>query len=148
MIVRRGVTRVVFVGKRYAVKVPRIPWGAEGWRITHGPFGWILRGWLANRSEWRQRARGDVARPLCTIAHVALVVPSAEVLLEEDLPGELALMLNAYRGDEAKSSSWGRLGNRWVLIDFDRAWEQGDRGIVGGLYYGWQERRARKWARL
>lgn len=144
----RGVTRVVFVGERYVVKVPRIPWGAEGWRMTNGPFGWILRGWLANRSEWRQRARGDVVRPFCTIAHVALVMPKAEVLLEEDVPGDLALMLSAYRGDEAKPSSWGRLKGRWVLVDYDRAWEQGDRGWIGGLYYARQERRARRWARL
>jgi hypothetical protein len=127
--VRRGVTRVVFVGRRWAVKMPSVG------------YAWGVRGWLANRSEWRQRRRRGVARPVLTLGHVVLVMPVAERIGRWDsVAGE---------GDEAKPSSWGWFGDRgWLLVDFDRAWEQDDRGWVGGLYYGRQERLARRWSNL
>mgnify|MGYP001560855129 CR=1 FL=1 len=140
---RWGVTRTVFVGRRWAVKVPS---------LHHRN---LVRGWLANRSEWRQRHRTDVYRPLLTLGHLALVFPAANELAVEgdwaeptfDGPWTGHEDIEENR-DERKPSSWGRFGNRWLIIDFDRAWQQHDRGLIGRLYYGRQERLARRWMAL
>lgn len=134
---RRGVTRTVFVGRRWALKVPTVHYRRN-----------FVRGWLANRSEWRQRKRRDVARPVATLFHFVLVMPAAKVT------GADAAHIWPYEpwvdraGDDAKPCSWGWFGDRWLLIDYDRAWEDSDRGIVGGIYYAIQERRAREWIHL
>jgi hypothetical protein len=123
-----GVNRTVVLAGRWAFKLP--------WGLGRVP----VRGWLANRSEWRQRTRPDVCRPRWTLGHVVLVMPRAEEIWGEDLDGYF------YSGDEAKADSWGRFGDRWALIDFDRSWD--DRGFIGRLYWGNQERLARKWMKL
>lgn len=138
MKVHSGITRHVLVGRRLAVKWP-------------SSYQWFVRGWLANRSEWKQRDRVGVNRPLVTLGHVVLVVRSARVVPDNEwasgpwrFPGEEVPWAD---GDEAKVSSWGWFASGWRLIDFDRAWEH-PRGLVGSLYYGRQERLARKWAGL
>jgi hypothetical protein len=139
MIVRQGINRSVVLVGRWAVKLP--------WGLGHSP----VRGWLSNRSEWRQRERSDVCPARWTLAHVVLVMPRADERGSLDscfglppwLPGG-----EVYDGDEAKPDSWGRFGNRWLLIDYDRSWEQHDRGLIGSLYWGHQERLARRWADL
>lgn len=111
------------------------------------PFGTFVRSWLANRSEWCQRDRPDVARPLLTLLHLVVVFPAAdEVAVGRGVPWQARAHSHSHSGDEAKASSWGRFGHRWLLIDYDRAWES-PRGFVGGRYYLHQERLARRWAR-
>jgi hypothetical protein len=147
VIVRSGTNRTVLLSDRWAFKLP--------WGQGHSP----VRGWLANRSEWRQRLRPDVCRPRWTLGHVVLVMPraarTAEEMLEhgDQCPPSFRLWIRAVIGcdgesDETKPCSWGWFGHRWLLIDFDRAWDESDRGLVGGLYYWNQERLARRWAQL
>lgn len=127
----RGVTRTVVVGRHYAVKVPS---------VRHR---YVIRGWLANRSEWKQRRRLDIVRPVLTLGHLALVYPTADGLMSErewSLQRHV-LIRDGYSHEEAKASSWGRFGGRWLLLDFDRAW-QPPLGIIGGLYFGHEERLA------
>lgn len=126
-----GVNRSVVLVGRWAFKLP--------WGLGHSP----VRGWLANRSEWRQRLRPDVCPPRWTLAHIVLVMPRANEVSENMRPD-----YDGLDGDEAKPSSWGRFSDEWLLIDFDRSWEPDDRGFVGALYWGRQERLARRWAEL
>jgi hypothetical protein len=125
-----GTSRTVLLVDRWALKLP--------WGLCHQP----LRGWLANRSEWHQRHRPDVCPAVFTFGHVVLVMPRAEERWHDELEGY------SYTGDEAKGDSWGRFGDRWLLIDYDRSWEADDRGLVGRMYWGNQERLARKWMKL
>lgn len=147
MIVRRGTNRTVVLAGEWAFKLP--------WGRGRSP----VRGWLANRSEWRQRLRPDVCRARCTLGHVVLVMPrcvcTAADMLEhgDQYPPSFALWVKALIGcpddtDETKPCSWGWFGHRWLLIDFDRAYDEDDRGLVGGLYYWHQERLARRWEHL
>lgn len=152
-----GVTRIVLLAGKYAIKVP----------YPRKP----LRGWLANRSEWIQRDRPDVNRPILTIGHLAAVYP--RVLFQgtwdpENCPFQAVVPSglepdedwdphtpSGYSREEAKGQSWGHGGQawghgtriRWCLIDWDRAWQH-PRGWIGGLYYWKQERLSRKWAAL
>jgi hypothetical protein len=130
-IARNGVTRLVVLAGPVAVKLPRL--------------GNVVRGWLANRSEWHQRGRDDVARPWLSVGHIALVMPRADEVCDDEYRREPSD--GEVGRDEAKGSSWGRFGDRWLLIDFDRSWEP-PRGLVGSLYFGRQERTARRWMRL
>lgn len=109
-------------------------------------MGWV-RGWLANRSEWQQRHRPDVARPIATFLHLAVVYPRADALAPSCDQWQRTMVTVGYRPEEAKPSSWGRFGGGWRLVDFDRAWQY-PRGWVGGLYYWNQERLGRKWSKL
>lgn len=133
MHVAHGVTRTVLVTRRWAIKVP----------TTKYPRNWI-RGYLANQSEWRQRDRPGVNRPLCTLAHLVVVHPAADVVGHREWGHGPWVGRD---GDDAKPCSWGRFGGAWRLIDFDRAWVD-PRGIVGPAYYAIQEWRARRWMRL
>lgn len=145
MHVARGVTRTVVVGRRWAVKIARPSWRLSP-EMGLTPWGTFIRSWLANRSEWRQRDRPGVARPVATVGHVLVVFPAARAVAVEGLMGPWC---DRADGDEAKPSSWGHFpGEGWLLIDFDRCWEAADRGWVGGLYYRHQERLARRWADL
>ena len=131
-----GITRTVLVTDNYAIKVPSL----------HHRL--LVRGWLANRSEWKQSWRTDVHPPLYTLGHVVTVYRAALTL--DGLDSSTAPWQDIpprYTGDEAKRSSWGVVAGRLALIDYDRAWED-PRGIIGGVYYWRQERLARKWARL
>jgi hypothetical protein len=83
-----------------------------------------------------------VARVRASLGHVVLVMARADAVWPESYRHGTGL-----EGDERKGSSWGRFGSTWLLIDFDRAWEE-PRGVVGALYYGRQERLARRWMAL
>lgn len=143
---RSGVTRLVLLVGPYAVKVPR--WHNR--RFWAGP----LRGWLANRSEWKQRRRDGVNRPLLTLGHVAAVYRRAVAVGASDperAPSFARRVVVDEDGErldceESKGSSWGWFEDRWLLIDYDKAYEP-PRGVVGGVYYGRQERMARRWMR-
>lgn len=137
--VRQGTCRTVVLTDRWAFKLP--------WGLGRNP----VRGWLANRSEWRQRDRLKVCRPRCTFAHLVLVMPRAICTgvdmwgADEELSEELE---SHFSSDERKASSWGLFEEGWLLVDYDRCYQAQDRGLVGRLYWGNQERLARKWAQL
>lgn len=138
-VVRHGTCRTVVLTQNWAFKLP--------WGLAHNP----VRGWLANRSEWRQRNRPKVCRPRLSVGHVVLVLPraictgvelwGADAQLGEELEPH-------FTSDERKASSWGLFEEGWLLVDYDRCYEPQDRGVVGRLYWGNQERLARKWAQL
>lgn len=132
----RGCTRYVLGIGPYAIKLP--------WGYTRS----LLRGWLANRSEWRQRHRPDVATPIATLGHLVLVYRRAEQPISDEWweANVRPWLARTYSAEESKSCSWGLTADGWRLIDFDRAWHPDDRGLVGGVYYGRQERMARRWA--
>lgn len=134
VIVRSGITRTVLLVGRWAIKVPRLS------------YAYGVRGWLANRSECKQFARHGVNPPLTTLGHFATVYRRADRCLSEDEMRDRPELMNGdlwLGGDEDKASSWGWFGNELRLIDYDRAWHH-PRGIVGGLYFGHQERIARR----
>jgi hypothetical protein len=153
VIVRKGITRIVFVGRRWAIKMPR--------RYDSRFWLWWVRGWLANQSEWRQRDRPDVARPVFTLFHIALVFPAAIEVGNDKIEGGrivggpgpwltfeercLSFEERDDHADEMKPSSWGRFADGWKIIDFDRAWHSNHRSLAGKLYYERQERMARRW---
>lgn len=133
-LIRSGITRNVILTRHWAIKVPN-------------SYAWGVRGWLANRSEWRQRRRPDVNPPVFTLAYVVSVYRRAVTFtaFRETDPGPW----QTHQGDEAKPSSWGcPPASSWRLIDYDRAWAQEDRGWIGALYFGRQERLARRWMNL
>lgn len=168
---RNGVTRLVILTERWALKIPKVE--KDSRFFLRG-----VRGWIANRSEWRQRNRPDVARPRFTFLHLVLVMPRARFTgaeweafapicigptvrdqvravpfwLEDDPRWESTTEEDLLHRDERKPCSWGWFGEHdgWKLIDFDRGWvhpdDGGDRGIIGGWYYGRQEKMARQWA--
>lgn len=145
MKVGKGVTRTVWsLGPNWVVKIPN--WGC------------LVRGYLANQSEWRQRHRPDVAPPVLSIFNVALIMGRAERNLLTHVerigpPADIQITedgVDGHRGDEAKLCSWGYYPESgWRLIDYDRAWDPDQRSpITGRLYYWNQERLARKWSKL
>lgn len=135
-IVKTGVSRNVILTERYAIKYPK--------PVFFWPF---IRGWLANQSEWRQRKRRRVARPVFTLFHFFVWYPRAKYIglwPSWDAPDFTYGMSE----EERKGSSWGNFSfHEWKLIDFDRAWEN-PRGVIGRVYYWRQERLGRKWSKL
>lgn len=144
MKLRRGTSRTVLLAGPWAFK------------IAYGQMRNPVRGWLANRSEWRQRSRPVVCRPICTLGHVVLVMPRAEFRGIErpfadaftPCPPMVPGLKDSDDRDEMKLDSWGWFGDRWLLIDYDRCWGPDDRGLVGRIYWWNQERLGRKWAKL
>jgi hypothetical protein len=147
-LVKHGVTRAVLLIGRYAIKVPK--------------RDRFVRGWLANRSEWRLGQHPRVNTPLITIGHFVLVFERADAVADDRIFGG---PWEELEGDDGKSDSWGMFKNLieddresrhpcfrdhpgWRLIDFEEAYHP-PWGLVGGLYYGVLERyRAWKWSRL
>lgn len=138
-VVTTGVTRTVILTPRLAIKIA----GRRG--------RYLVRGWLANRSEWKQWKRRDANEPGVSLFHLVTVSRRAELLgTDTDFDWdevEAWASLCGYQGDEVKLSSWGRVGGRWVLIDFDRSWEK-PYGLVGAIYQANQDRLGRKWSKL
>lgn len=126
-----GVTRVVMLTRRWAIKVPQPDY--------------FLRGWLANQSEWHQRRRLDVEPPRVSVFHFILVSRRALQVGAWD-PDEFVHDDDETRADERKGSSWGLFPEGWRLVDFDRMWER--RSPLAKLYCWNEDRKARKWLRL
>lgn len=160
---RSGITRVVLLTKRLAIKTPQVRNRTDFDRTGINAF---VRGWLANRSEWKQRHRYGINPPLGTIGYVVNLYLRGDDLdpsndhqewqwddekmdWSDEWFAELATHANTYgfNGDEFKPSSWKQFGGRWLLIDYDRAWAK-PRGLVGWWYYGLQKKNARRWADL
>ena len=128
----RGVTRTVLRVHRWAIKLP----GGHG---GYSPER-LLRGWLANRSEWKDRHRPDVIAPVFSLGGFLNVYPLADALVTGVEPQPWNVFCG-YSHEEAKWSSWGCFDGRWLLLDYDRAWQPEGRGWVGRWYYGRMERR-------
>lgn len=133
-LVKTGITRWVLLIGPFAIKFPK-----------------SLRGYLANQSEWRQRKRPRVNRPIISLFHLMIVFYRATEIGKWE-PKEFNVSSRywygiEYSNEEAKGESWGLVKNCWVLIDFDRAWEN-PRPVIGLLYYWNQARLARKWMNL
>lgn len=140
---RSGVTRSVLIGRIWVYKI------AKG-RSS------LIRGVIANRSEWHQRDRTDVARPAWTFLYLIQCYPKASYVPHWSQRGPWDNHpprpsddddWSGWHGDEYKASSWGRFRDRWLLIDYDRGHQERD-WLIGKLYYGNQERLGRKWAKL
>lgn len=132
-VIRSGVTRVVVLVGPWAIKIVRL-------RSSMG----FIRSWLANESEWRRRRAPGVNGPIATVVHLIAVYPRAEEIGRWD-PEDCPFPVEG--NEERKGSSWGRVDGRWLLVDFDRAWEERT-WPVGWLYYWNQDRLGRKWAKL
>lgn len=135
-----GVTRRVYQIGPWAVKLAGGGWG-----------GMHLRGWMANRSEWRHRRRPDVVSPLFTLGHVITAYPLADGLATDDRfidhwcdQVEPFLLMAGYCAEETKPSSWGLFNGRWLLLDYDAALRD-RRHFPENIYYWNQERLGRKW---
>lgn len=143
-----GVTRIVIIGRRWAVKIPHLMLFVPN---QSNRFGWMVRGWLANRSEWRQRRRTDVARPVLTLGHLIVVFPAATAVGRGDRSGPWDNwddIPDDRLRDERKPSSWGMFTDGWRIIDYDRSWEANHMGIIGWLYYANQRRLGNNWSKL
>lgn len=139
----RGVTRVVILISRYAIKLPR---RYDFFDVPSRFRLWWVRGWLANRSEWKQRRRGNVNPPLFTLGYLISIYRRADSIpaygwWDHLVYGQLVEILG---WEEAKADSWGLFGDEYKLIDYDKA-DEHPRGIVGDIYYGRQERWFKRW---
>lgn len=135
----KGVTRRVYRLHHWAIKMPG---GWAGW----GPAA-LTRGWLANQSEWRQRKRTDVARPKFHLGHLLQVYPiglrpRTEDWWEQEV--RPVLRWSGYDEEESKHCSWARFGDEWLLVDFDRYWQE-PCGLVRRMYDWLQEREGQRY---
>lgn len=144
-----GSTRHVYGLHKWAIKVPNLNKRPTRWR------GMFLRGVLANRSEWKQRHRDDVVKPLFTFFWIAQVYPKVDLIPEFmweswDLCHRPSLIDQGYRYDECKPSSWATVWSPWCgfpsnparavnlrLLDYDRCWDE-PMGILG-KYQEWRD---------
>lgn len=128
--VARGVTRCVVVGHRWAFKFPRLS--------MH--FG--VRGWLANRSEWRRRNIEGINRPLLNVGNFCVIFQAADEVRDGGVgPWE------GQPGDYAKPHNWGLFGDEWRLLDYEQCWK--DRGgIIARIYWWNSDRIGRRWIAL
>lgn len=143
-----GSTRHVYRIGKYAVKVPNLNKRPTRWR------GMFLRGVLANRSEWKQRKRHDVVRPLATLFWIIQVYPKVDPIPDIswnfwDKTVRKDLIEAGYSKEESKPSSWcfgpnipvlssrASLPPRYLLIDYDRCWDE-PMGWLG-KYQEWRD---------
>lgn len=139
----QGVTRTVYGTRRFAFKVPRLRDGWRDWPLN------VVRGILANESEWHNRHRRDVATPCVSLFHIVLVMPRADSVGNwdpEDAESAPIFQLG-YDHEELKGDSWGCFDGVWLLIDFDESHRE-PRSLLGHWYWGRQERMAREWIGL
>jgi hypothetical protein len=109
--VRRGVTRTVFLTKRYAIKVPRQ-------KACKGHKAWtFIRGWSANMSEvdWSKYATTAYGKP-----QVAPVLKSY-----------LWGLVNIYPRAKAYMGSWEELDDLYDTLEFKTPSD------VKGFNFGW-----------
>lgn len=119
MHVRRGVTRTVFITKRWAIKVPslraysRLPGRGLMWSIT--------RGIQANLSEWEWRESTGVCPPRWTLAGLVSVYPRCKPA-PEDLTREEYDAIGFTGPTDKKPSNVGYWDGELVWIDYDMSW--------------------------
>lgn len=123
--VRRGVTRTVFLTKKYAIKVPRR-------YKCKGHKAWtFIRGWSANMSEvdWTGYGMTAFNKPqVCPVIKSFLwnlinVYPRAEVctVSYEQLDG-LYDTLEFKTPSDVKSGNFGWYKGHFVWLDYDMNW--------------------------
>jgi hypothetical protein len=139
----RGVTRSVYKVGNKAVKLPNGYAGYLPWKL--------LRGIMANQSEWNQRkTRDDIVKPLWTIFWVVQAYPIAKAPESGqtmwDVAMRLELIEQGYSAEEAHYMAWMWLDDRLLLVDYDRSDEE-PRTRLAKLYFWNEDRKYNKWAR-
>lgn len=139
----RGVTRSVYKVGNKAVKLPVGLGGFKPWNI--------IRGLMANQSEWKQRnKRDDIVKPLWTVLYIIQVYPIAEPLVSDpslwNVAMRLELIEQGYSAEEASHTAWMWLNDRLFLVDYDRSDEE-PRTRLARLYFWNEDRKYNKWIR-
>jgi hypothetical protein len=120
---RRGVTRTVFLTKRYAIKVPRL-------KDCKGHKAWtFVRGWSANMSEvdWTGYASIAHGNPqVCPVLKSYLfgiinVYPRVELIAEENLD-EMYDLLEFKTPSDVHVGNLGYYKGHPVWTDYDMNW--------------------------
>lgn len=130
MKIRRGITRTVWVTKRYAIKFPSLRRYGDG---LAGLLWSICRGILANQGEaqWWRNAELDQRDMLCPVLHswlggIVNVYPRCEPYIVDE-ETEMAIHRREYTplpnlrpcpGD-TKPDNYGWLNGRLVVLDYD-----------------------------
>lgn len=104
---RQGVTRIVLLTRRYAIKFPRI---FKGWK-------WFIQGVYSNMSEaecWRAAQSPYLCPVLFSFAGLILIMPKIPICKIED---ELR---NVPRepGEDRKPINYGYYDERIVCVDY------------------------------
>lgn len=101
-----------------------------------------VRGWLANRDEWRRRDALGVNRPVRSLWHFCVISAAADEIGEGGCGP-----WDGQPGDYIKPKNWGRFGDEWRLLDYEQCWE--DRGgIIARIYWWNSDRIGRRWIAL
>jgi hypothetical protein len=125
MHIRRGMTRTVFITKRYAIKVPRI-YNAKGYRVWN-----FLRGWLANQSEAdfsEYASSGGYSKPQVApviksyLYNLINVYPRAEVEYVEAKLDDLYDELEFKTPSDIHVGNLGYYRGNPVWLDYDQNW--------------------------
>ena len=112
--VNTGETRMVFVFDKHVIKIPR----CMGYAPSHGIVHSILRGWLANRTEYKWSGRRKVLCPVTVslLFSFIIVMERADSITEEEfdnLPEDLG-----FNSFERKVDSLGKLNGEITIIDY------------------------------
>lgn len=129
VVVRRGITRTVWLVGRWAVKVPSLRAYGGG---TRGRLWSVARGLLANQceAEWYENAPPDDRPRLCPVLRswfggFVNVYPRCRPVHvdenEDPLDGAELFTLGIDPGDN-KYDNFGWLGTRLVRMDYDMNW--------------------------
>lgn len=110
MKVRSGLTRHVLLAGRWAVKVPRVDRGVEG----------FARGILANASEAMWSGDDGFCPVLLSIGGLVNVYPRCEPVDEFD--GDYATIASTRPPTDPKPHNLGRLDGQIVWVDYDLSW--------------------------
>lgn len=116
--IRRGVTRIVLVTKKYAIKVPRL-YDCKG----HKAWSFV-RGWAANMSEWDwTNYEGAEVCPVIKSYFGSLinVYPKCRVATEEEAELNYPKMRFKTPSD-TKASNFGWYKGKFVWLDYDMNW--------------------------
>ncbi len=118
MQIRRGVTRTVFLTKKYAIKVPRR-------YKCKGHKAWtFVRGWSANMSEsdWSGYEQGGHCPVIKTFLwNLINVYPRCQVATEAEVDEHYPKMLFKTPAD-TKATNFGWYKGEFVWLDYDMNW--------------------------
>lgn len=116
--IRRGITRTVFLARRWAVKVPSLRAHGDGLR---GVLWSWTRGVQANLSEFDWSGSPGTCPVLWSLAGLVNVYPRCEPVTEE-LSDEEYEAIGFLGPADRKPHNVGRLNGCLVWIDYDNSW--------------------------
>jgi len=119
MKIKRGITRTVFVTRRWAIKVPSLR--AHGLGVS-GVLWSISRGLSANLSEREWSGQRGFCPLHFSLWGVVNVYPRADVCTEADEPIDYATIADYPLAVDPKPHNVGRLNGELVWIDYDMNW--------------------------